>query len=377
MHAFLLALALASTQDSGAFVVRLGADTLSLEHYRRTATQVTGEYVIRAPRSFHRLYTLDLNADGSIRRLEIVSHNISGGPGPAETKQTIEFTGSDAVLVAPGRDSALTTRIGSVAKGAMPWFTHVYGLLEQFVRAHRPPHDSLAITGVAFGTTAPSTGTIRRKGGDTLQIGWTGGPLAGLGPFTYRLDAQGRITWLTGKGSTVQVDVERVPWAAFDLAKFGPIFAQRPLGQLSVRDTARGHLDGAEVWVDYGRPMKRGREIFGNVVPWNTVWRTGANAATQLNTTVDLTIGGANVPAGKYTLWTLPTPPGWKLIINRQNGQWGTEYHEEQDLARVDANVETLAAPVEQLAIAFEAGLLTVTWDRTRVSVPVAKKGGV
>jgi hypothetical protein len=128
------------------------------------------------------------------------------------------------------------------------------------------------------------------------------------------------------------------------------------------------------VWVDYGRPLKRGREIFGNIVPWNTVWRTGANAATQLNTSADLVIGGATVPAGKYTLWTLPTPSGWKLIINKQTGQWGTEYHPEQDLVRVDARVETLATPVEQLVIAFEPGALTFTWDKTRVSVPVAKK---
>ena len=127
------------------------------------------------------------------------------------------------------------------------------------------------------------------------------------------------------------------------------MFANRPLGLLSPRDTARTTLAGADLWVDYGRPMKRGRVIFGDVVPWNSVWRTGANAATQFNTPVDLVIGGAKVPAGRYTLWTLPSQTGWKVIFNQQTGQWGTEYHEEQDLARVDARVETLAAAVEQL----------------------------
>jgi hypothetical protein len=158
------------------------------------------------------------------------------------------------------------------------------------------------------------------------------------------------------------------------------MFASRPLGPLSVRDTARSTLGGAEVWVDYSRPQKRGRQIFGNVVPWNTVWRTGANAATQLNTPVELVIGGATVPAGKYTLWTLPTPSGWKLIINKQTGQWGTEYHPEQDLVRVDAKVEAVPTTVEQFVIAFEPigaaapTAITFTWDKTRVSVPVAKK---
>jgi hypothetical protein len=132
------------------------------------------------------------------------------------------------------------------------------------------------------------------------------------------------------------------------------------------------------VWVDYSRPLKRGREIFGNVVPWNTVWRTGANAATQLNTSVTLVVGNATVPAGKYTLWTLPTPTGWKVIINKQTGQWGTVYDPGQDLARVDARVETLRDPVEQFVIAFEpAGApthLSLSWDRSRVTVPIAKQ---
>src|SRR6266566_4220009 len=75
-------------QDSGAFVVRLGNDTLALEQYKRTATQLRGEYVIRTPRSLHRIYTFDLNPDGTVRRLELVTHNIGGGPGPMETRNS-------------------------------------------------------------------------------------------------------------------------------------------------------------------------------------------------------------------------------------------------------------------------------------------------
>lgn len=374
MHPVLFALSLVATQDSGAFIVRLGTDTLSLEQYRRTATQLRGEFVIRAPRSTHRIYTADLNPDGTIRRFELVTHNISGGPGPAEVKQTIELVGDSAVLTGPRGDSIVTTRV-AVPRGTVPYALHIYGLLEQIARVARPAKDSVAVTGIGVGANATAGGAVRRKGGDTLQFGWTSGSMAGLGPFTFRMDAGGRITWLTGKGSTVQVDVDRVPWNAFNLAAAGPAFASRPLGMLSARDTARVKLGDADVWIDYSRPMKRGREIFGNVVPWNTVWRTGANAATQLNTPVPLTIGGAIVPAGKYTLWTLPTPTGWKLIINRQTGQWGTEYHAEQDLVRMDAKVETLAAPVEQFVIAFESAggteLITFTWDRTRISVPM------
>jgi hypothetical protein len=365
-----------AAQQSGAFVVRLGTDTLSLEQYSRTPTQLRGEYVIRAPRTVHRIYTADLNPDGSIRRFELVTHNIDGGPGPMELRTLVEFVGDSAVLTTPRGDSAVTTRL-AVPKGTVPYTLNIYGLLEQIGRQARATgKDSIPMTALAT-STGTSGVLVRKRGGDTLTFAIIQGPLAGVGPFTFRLDPQGRLVWLTGKGSTIQVDVERV--ASVPMAAATTAFAKRPLGQLSVRDTTRATLGGADVWVDYSRPMKRGREIFGNVVPWNTVWRTGANAATQLNTPVDLVIGGATVPAGKYTVWTLPTPTGWKLIINKQTGQWGTEYHPEQDLVRVDAKVETLPTPVEQFVVAFEpAGAaptaITFTWDKTRVSVPVSKK---
>jgi len=377
MLALILAASVLTVQDSGAFVVRLGNDTLSLEQYHRTAAQLRGEYVIRSPRSVHRIYTADLNPDGSIRRFELVTHNIGGGPGPAETKGSVEFVGDSAIAINPRGDSVVTTRV-AVPKGTIPYVIHIYGLVEQIgLQARATGRDSIAIAALT-GANSMSGGYVRKRGGDTLALNFTEGQLAGLGPFTFRLDREGRLVWLTGKGSTVQVDVQRVP-SIPNLAALTAAFATRPLGQLSVRDTARATVGGAEVWVDYSRPLKRGRVIFGNIVPWNTPWRTGANAATQFSTSADLVIGGATVPAGKYTLWTLPTPTGWKLMINKQTGQWGTEYHAEQDLARVNAKVQTLRAPVEQFVIGFEpiaaaTTVMTFTWDKTKVFVPVSKK---
>src|ERR1017187_9533093 len=97
--------------------------------------------------------------------------------------------------------------------------------------------------------------------------------------------------------------------------------------------------DGKTVTIDYSRPSMRSRKIFGGLVPFGQVWRTGANAATTLKTDVNLTIGGAAVPAGTYTLFTIPTESGWKLIINKATGEWGTDYDEKKDLARADMKV--------------------------------------
>ena len=114
-------------------------------------------------------------------------------------------------------------------------------------------------------------------------------------------------------------------------------------------------------------------------MPYGQVWRTGANAATSLKTDVDLTIGGANVPAGSYTLYTLPGTNSWKLIINKQTGQWGTEYSQGQDLARVDMKVGQLPSGMETFTISLDktsatSAVLKLDWENTIASVEVKEK---
>lgn len=135
-------------------------------------------------------------------------------------------------------------------------------------------------------------------------------------------------------------------------------------------------IDGKTVSIHYNTPSKRDRTIFGALVPYDKVWRTGANPATTLKTEANLKIGTATVPAGTYTLYSLPSTGTWKLIINKQTGQWGTEYHEDKDLARVDMKKTTLSPAQEKMSITLEPfkgkeSALHVKWDTTDVSVPV------
>jgi hypothetical protein len=143
--------------------------------------------------------------------------------------------------------------------------------------------------------------------------------------------------------------------------------------------TATATLNGKKVTVDYSRPSMKSRKIVGELVPYDKVWRTGANEATLLTTEADLDIGGTSVPAGKYTLWTLPSEGTWKLIINKQTGQWGTEYDQSQDLARVDMQKSQTQQRVEQFTISFnpkgnDAADLALEWENTRISVPIKAK---
>jgi hypothetical protein len=139
-------------------------------------------------------------------------------------------------------------------------------------------------------------------------------------------------------------------------------------------------LDGGKsVTIDYSSPRAKGRKIYGGVVALDQVWRTGANEATTLTTPVDLNIGGAAVPAGTYTLFTIPSKDKWTLIISKKTGEWGTAYPgQADDLARVDMKVSALSSPVENFTIAFEksgaGATLNLDWESTRASVAVSKK---
>jgi hypothetical protein len=153
------------------------------------------------------------------------------------------------------------------------------------------------------------------------------------------------------------------------------------MGPLSPLDTLTARVGPAEVTVAYSRPSVRGREVWGRLVPYGEVWRTGANAATIFRTSRDLTIGGTAVPAGAYTLFTLPTEQGTSLILSRRterDGQplAGTDYDPESDLARIEMTTAAVSTPVEQFTIAIEPGrgnraMLVLAWDRRRMTVPV------
>ncbi len=144
-----------------------------------------------------------------------------------------------------------------------------------------------------------------------------------------------------------------------------------PPGQAAVT-----FADGRTVTIDYSRPAMRSRKIFGGLVPYDQVWRTGANAATSLKTDVDLNIGGTTVPKGSYTLYTLPGMNSWQLIINKQNGQWGTEYNQGQDLARIPMKVTQRSSGLELFTISFvktggNEATLKLEWENTIASVDV------
>src|SRR5438445_2049235 len=137
-------------------------------------------------------------------------------------------------------------------------------------------------------------------------------------------------------------------------------------------------VNGKQIAIKYSAPSMRGRQIFGGLLPYDSVWRAGANSATALHTTGDLTIGSLKVPKGDYTLYVWLDKSEWQLIVNKQTGQWGTEYNQAQDLGRVKMKSKTLSTPQEVMSISFEnttpnSTEMHIRWETTDQYVTITK----
>ncbi len=385
--AFLFAAApLAAQAPATAYIVtRLGVDTVAIERYTRSSDKLEGDLVLRYPRVRDIHYIAALGPQGQIKTFTTTVRRAGADPGAPPVLRTVSKFGDTVAVIEVQRngqpDTASSGRRayrGGVAPmiGTEPTS---YGVYEQLLSAAKLGRDSVSYALVSAGNGPVPAIILRRRGADSVAFtstffpGWT---------EVARVDSRGRILGIDASPTTVKTVAQRVnsmdfdgivkSWAAVEAARGGT------MGQMSPPDTARAAIGGANLVVAYSRPLKRGRVIFGNIVPWNQVWRTGANAATMFTTDKDLAFGSTVVPAGKYTLWTVPTPTGAKLIFNSETGQWGTDYHADKDFARVDLAAKQVSPPVEQFVIGVtpqgNGGVLSFTWDDRQYSVPFTVK---
>jgi len=169
---------------------------------------------------------------------------------------------------------------------------------------------------------------------------------------------------------------KRIALLMFAMLTF-PLFAT---AQASPAASASCDLGGGKsIKTDYSSPRMKGRKIYGDLVPFGQVWRTGANSATTFVTSADVNVGGKTVPAGSYTLFTVPAADKWTLIVNKKTGEWGIPYkYESDELVRVDMKVSKLPSPLENFTIGYDKGakgcMLQIDWDTTRASVDISPK---
>jgi hypothetical protein len=367
--------AAAAHAETGYFVVRLGQDTTAVERYDRTANRLEIHQVGRTPRVLERRYVHEY-AGGKLTRFSMVAT----APGAEKPVQTVEAT-----FASDSARATFTNAEGQVQKVAVAWpagdvvsfaSTSPWAVYEDAVMKFVKSKADSARSAAYFvgANAAPNPLVLRRVGRDSVVIDNLN---ARDDRFRARIDAQGRLLAVRPVAGTLQLSAERVE--KLDLPALAASFTAREkagggMGTLSPRDTVTATAGGASLWLDYSRPAKRGRAIFGSLVPYGQVWRTGANAATQFRTDQPLAFGDVVVPAGTYTLWSIPNADGWTLIVNEETGISGTARKPEKDLYRIPLAVSTLAEPAERFTIGVdptaEGGVLRLEWDTTRAAAP-------
>lgn len=361
--------------DSAALVTVLGRDTIALERWVRTGDRIQAEAAVRSPSTSLRRYTLDLTPSGGMRRFEERVVDPAAPGGAPRRVEVIEAADSGWTRRVTEGDSTRTSRV-QAGPDALPWVDLVHWPFELALR-HVPATGTATRPFLAGGRPLAYTLARTAPGQVTLTH-----PLRG--PSVARTDAAGRLLGLDAAQTTRKVVVTRVPWVDVE----GPARrwaeedrAGRGMGELSGRAREELTVGGAKIALDYGVPVRRGRDIFPAVVAWGQLWRTGANRATHFTTDRPLLLGDPAaggtlaVPAGEYTLFSMPEAEGGWLIVNRQTGQNGTAYDAARDLGRVRLRRTTVAEPVERLTIRAEpagagGGVLRIEWDRSRFEVP-------
>jgi hypothetical protein len=357
-------------------VATLGSDTTSVERITRYPDRIVSEAVGRSPLVVRRRWEATLSSDGSVQRWSMDTHIPNAPAGQTDLHHEVELSDDAIRLVRQtGSDSTDRTFIDPYAR-TVPWNAFVYGTFELLFQAADGLPDSTRIGQYFFeGWSEGNLGfaRVQRLGDGRVAIRSTG--LSGSG--IAHLDERGRMLSYSGEGTTYRQEVRRVsdvPDLDAVVARFAADERARGVSPvLSGRDTMRATIGESAITVEYSRPLARGRTLLGGLIPYDRVWRTGANAAMHFTIASPLLLGGVPLDSGTYTLWTLPTRAQVELIINRQTGQWGTGYRAEHDIARVAMRVDTLDSPVERFTIRVDAAdsRLVMEWGTFRWSAPI------
>lgn len=384
----LLASCHSSPTEHYGFITRLGTDTIAVESVTHKGNTVTSDEVDRFPIVRVRHTVIDLNTDGSIKHLVMDIHSPGKPADQRELKVTADVTADKVHLSKTDGTGTLKREFatgGGIVEAHVPQMYSLYELY--FAAALKRAAASKLETGKPvqirqfyidreFDRFPLGRGTVIPLGSGKVEIrhDW----LSGTGEAT--MDSIDHMLSYNGHRTTYKVDVSRIaspPDIKSIAQQFEAVEAKTGIvNEISVRDTMRAQIGNAMFTVDYGRPRMRGRKLLGEVLPYDRVWRTGANAATQFTTSLPVKLAGMQIPSGSYTLWTVPHTASVDLIVNKQTGQWGTDYNSLQNLALARMTSQALPAPVEAFTISIipdnpKHGTLIMEWGLFRWTAPI------
>ncbi len=365
-----------NTTDKAIVYYTLGNDTTIIQYfeyskhtYKTTFIQFTG--AITKCEAEGRL-----DANGNLREVKSANCRITNeGNWELVTRGINTYNGDSTIYVATNSQGAVANRRSFAGQGILANGMDIASFyVFPYMGFYAPEKTGDTIFHRQLSFNGFRNYIVSRQSKTALRIGSNL-----MGYLTCVVDKKGRLQKMEGVGSSLNimafVDRENTNPAILDAtAKRRNSAAATAVRTL--RDTARTSIGNANIEVDYWRPHKRGREIFGNVVPWNRVWRTGANNATQLRITNDIKIGGQKLAKGIYGIWSYPTETKWELIINKNANAWGTDHDPAADILRVPLQVERIDTPVEVMQTSFvkvndKKTVLVIEWDTYKTTVDI------
>lgn len=369
----LVGVALAATACGGSttqtLVLTLGRDTVAIEQFNRTDTLLTGQYLGRSPETRLTSYEARLDTTGVMTDFRWAIR--SNPEDPPQSEGYIRFE-NDSAYVDMVMEGEREEFAAAAPRGSVPlvdWF-FAFGLYHQgVIQAMAAGGDSVPVQWMVLPPRGAFEMPVLFRGGDTAAIKHV------IGPMVLALDRNGRLVGATARETTMAVEIAITDSLNVDsLAReyWARDARGEGMGALSRASRVNAEIDGAAIEIRYSRPSVRGRRIFGGLVPYDTVWRTGANAATHFTTDRDLRLGALDLPANTYTLFSYPTADSMSLVISSETGQWGTFYKPEHDFARVPMVARTIES-VEMFTIAVTdteaGGRLSLAWDTSEFYV--------
>ena len=339
------------------FVTTLGKDTLVIERFDIQPEKVEATVLIRSPRTQYIQHTFWMTPEGNFKKFTSLTYHPKDVQGKPIMEQTIELEG-DSLLLTTKRDTTVRTSKLAYEASLMPWVDMVHWPYEVAVR-QMISRDESSVDQRMLGGRRPATFEIRLIEEDSISI-----KHPSRGTMYARIDEHGALQYYDATSTTRKLILSRV--APLDMEALAIKYADRSIGSLSGAANEEMTVHEAGVRLRYGQPARRGRELFGGIVPWGERWRTGANRATHFKTDKTLKVGELILPAAEYTLFTIPEPDGGILIINSQTGQNGNRYDQSRDFGRIAMTRTQNEEMVELFTIEAkergEKGVLQLKW---------------
>ena len=357
--------------DEGVLFLKLGNDTMAVQKYRMIEDSVMTTIIFKPAGIVVSKGNGTLYPDGNWRSMNSIVYKEMPDGTLQKTAENKLYTTSDSTFIEINNNGKKTLR----AYAGRCLVTNDMDITTFYVFPYwghfAPARINDSITGNHFGLGGSRQYTIKRIAPNRI----TGGSsLMGTVKFDYADNGSLRAIDAIGSSLNFTGTVEK----NIDMDSLVNAFVKHQqqfgmMGARTIRDTAVVKIGTTKIEIDYWRPYMRGRKIFGNVVPWNRFWRTGANNATQLRISEPIYFDNKKLDSGRYSIFTLPTPTGWTMMLNKQPDIWGTDYDATKDLLRMTMKVETISSPVEQLMIHItpvnNGGTIIIEWENTRAEV--------